>query len=288
MNTSHIANIVSNHQKYFIAIAYNMVGDMEVAKDIVQDAYIKTIPFEENIKHRKAYLRKTVVNLCIDHLNHLKKHPKSYVGPQLATPVEDTFWEDELKDNKSIDQALFLLFNKLTPYERAVLVLKNLYGTKHAEIASIINTTEEESRQIYSRLKRKIKRLPDQKTIALKTRKKVIDQFIYYINKNDLEGLKSLLKNDIKYYVDSGGKVKGAATNILTGSDTIAEFIISRLQKITPKVTCYKIKYINGKLNIVNVASNKIRLFIELEVVENKIANIYITANPDKLKYISL
>ena len=278
-----------NLREYMLAIAYNMTGNIDNAKDIVQDAYVRFFNVKGEIHNPKFYLKRIVVNTSIDHLNKLKKRSEeAYVGFNLATPIEDDFWEDKETKKKTIDMATSLLFNKLTPYERAIFVLRNVYELKYSEIAEIVNESEVYCRKIYSRLKPQLATMTEEKEQSIASRKDVVEQFLQNIKDNNLEGLKSLFKADIKYYVDSGGKVKGAAINTIKGDQEVASFILSRLKKITPANSKFRLAYLNGSLNILSIHKNIIRLSVHLQIADNKIDRIYVIANPDKLRHLSI
>lgn len=278
-----------NIRNYMLAIAYNMTGSIESSKDILQDSYIKYLSAEAKVQKPKHYLKRIVINKSIDYLNQQKKTLETrYVGFDLATPVEDDFWENSELKIKTIDIATSLLFKKLTPQERAIFVLRNVYELKYNEISEVIDESEGYCRKIYSRLKPRLTNMSEENNQSYSSRKELIEKFLKNLQDNNLEGLKSTLKEDIKYYVDSGGKVKGASTNVIEGHKSVSEFILSRLNKITPVDSTYILKSINGSLSILNISENKIRLSIHIQVIDNLIDKIFIIANPDKLQYINV
>lgn len=289
--TMKMNNIYSDKtlRKYLISVAYNVTGDINYSEDIVQDAFIKLLSLKIEINTPKAYLKKIVINKAIDYLKELKKmEAQTYQGIHLATPVEDDYWSLNKVKGHTLDMATFLLFNKLTPYERAIFVLRKVYKTKYDEIAEIFNESESYCRKIYSRLKPQLAKLTDRKDQSHPPSKKMIQQFIQRIEENDLAGLKKMFAQDIKYYVDSGGKIKGAAIRPVKGDDAVAKFILSRLKKITPQNTLNIIKSLNGLYGVMNIHEEKVRLTIHLKLTGNRISSLFIVSNPDKLMHLKV
>jgi RNA polymerase sigma-70 factor (ECF subfamily) len=283
-----ISKIDSEHKEYLLSIAYNMTGDMDKAHDLVQESMIKLLKASDTISYPKSYLRRIVINLTLDYLKELKKNPHSYIGPELPTPVEDSFWEHDVDVERNIDVAVSLLFKKLTPYERTILVLKEIYHVNYNEISELINEKEAYTRKIYSRLKKQINNIQSKKDVHPGPRSELIKKFTTSLQANDIDSLKSLFKEDIQYYVDSGGKVKGASTRVLKGKENVAVFLLSRFLEFRPKETESSIKSVNGKPSLINTCNNTVQLVARFDISDNLINGIYITANPDKLKYISI
>lgn len=298
-------------------LAYQLTGDWEGAQDIVQDSWLRFQNAPVQPDNPGAYLRRIVINLSMDVLKVRETAVETYPGEWLATPVADqVLWEAEHDGAASVvnavsgglaesdqraadlpgqdaetqatffDLAVMNLFEKLTPHERAVLILKEVHQEKHQAIAGLLGISEAYSRQILRRLRRDLPDLSKRAPVAYSVTIPVLESFMECVANSDLEGLKKLLVEDVAYYVDSGGKAKGAATKVLQGADAVGKFVLGITQRQSADFLRLKVMAVNGKPCLVSQLGNQTRLCIAFEVAEERIVRLYVTVNPDKLKFI--
>jgi RNA polymerase sigma-70 factor (ECF subfamily) len=291
--------IFSEYRNLLFSIAYNMLGIVEDAEDLVQDTYLKWSTVEDNkIKYPKAYLVKIITNLSINHLKSAKKIREDYIGLWLPEPL----MKEKIVDaSKSIDLyyslsiGMMVLLEKLTPTERAVFLLKEVFSYEYTEISEIVEKEEENCRQIFARAKKHLGGKEKRFEVDIKVHSKMLLQFLDAVGKGNLNGLIDLLRDDIELIADGGGKSfsfggqKFSATRRpLHGIRNVSTFVLSIAEKINANVPelSNKIIYANGLPSVVTYSGDQAICIICLEITENKISNIYLHTNPDKIKAI--
>ncbi|MDN5201338.1 RNA polymerase sigma factor SigJ [Fulvivirgaceae bacterium BMA10] len=276
------------HRNLIFSIAYQMLGSVQDAEDIVQDCFIKWAKQNQKVHQPKAYLATIATRLCIDFLR-VKSKRSDYIGPWLPEPIldhESDLIDQEGEKKDPLPMAIMLLLEKLNPYERAVFVLRESFKYPYSEIALFLERSEENCRQLLTRARKALNRLDDRSTIGIKERKVFVQQFMKAIADQNIEQLKKLLAKDIAYHADGGGKVRGAALNVIYGVEHVAKFIIGVFDKITPSDQHIELHHINGELNILIRHQSQPRLIICLDVGITCIENIFVIGNPEKLRHI--
>lgn len=288
----------SPHHKVFeeycallFSIAYRMLGSTMEAEDIVQEAYLKFSQVDlDAITSAKYYLTTITTRLCINQLKSARVQRETYLGTWLPEPI--------LTDNQSeltnpaqwattydtISMAFMVLIEQLTPAERAVFLLREIFDYEYHEIADIINKNEASCRKIFSRAKKHIQanrprfdNQPDQHQQLLK-------QFIATVEQGDLDGLVTMLADDVTLMPDGGG-VRGAAIRILQGSDSVAKFVIGITKKTPLHEMTFGLEQVNEQWAIViRYASGEPFNVILMDTSEGKIQCLYTIAGEQKLK----
>ena len=223
--------VAEDHRKALISYVYRIIGSIEDSKDIVQETYLKYISFEKDIENTKAWMYKVATNLSFDFLKKAKRKKEVYIGPWLPEPyIEDVnSVHEEVQLDESLSIALLVLMEKLSARERIAYILHDLFDFKHKEIADILNTSSQNSRQLTSRANKKLKDKRNKYTPSKDEHINLTNSFLSAIKKGDFEGLKEIFKADVELYSDGGGKAI-AARKVLYGDD---EFISKFLIKVT-------------------------------------------------------
>src|SRR5258707_38257 len=209
------------YRPLMFSIAYRMLGSATEAEDIVQEAYLRyqtTSP--EQIASHKALLTTIVTRLCLDHLQSAQVQRETYIGPWLPEPVltetNDLFapaQQAELHDSLSI--AFLTLLEDLSPLERAVLLLHEVFDYEYPEIARMVGREEAACRQLYSRAKKHIAEHRPRFKPSQEAHRQMLNQFLEATSTGELDGFMQLLSEDVVLWIDGGGKARGAATHIL-------------------------------------------------------------------------
>jgi len=201
--------IFTEHKGLLFSIAYNMLGIVQDAEDIVQEAYLKwsSVTMEE-IKNHRAYLVKIVTNLSINYLDSARKKREEYVGlwlpePLLKEQVTDSFKAVDLYYSLSI--GMMVLLERLTPSERAVFLLKDVLSYEYAEIAEILSKTQDNCRKIFSRAKKNLGGREKRFQIDVQVHEKMLQKFLSAVSHGNTEELIGLLREDIELLADGGG-----------------------------------------------------------------------------------
>lgn len=273
------------HRSLIISIAYSILGSYTAAEDVAQDVTEKWLLVDhQTIQNEKNYLIRLTINHCI---NQQKQQQRlHYKGQWLPEPVNHALLEVEkvfeLKDLLTYELATQLTY--INPYERAVFILKEAFEFSHQEIAQIIDKTVDNTRQILSRAKTKIK-TPHLSSVISDEDKSRALQFVQYIQQGNLTQLIGLFQDDIQVFSDGGGKVTTAGIPI-TGAQKVANFYIKLAQQATSNT---KIIYdsVLGQPAILIYQENQLQAVLVLTMQQGKIQTIYSILNPDKLQKIS-
>ncbi len=287
------------YRNLIFSIAYDMLGSVEDAEDILNEVYLKWISVDtEGIKYPKAYLVKIATNMSINYLKSARKKREEYSGLWLPEPIErqyETGPDVPVELYYSLSIGMLMLLEKLTPIERAVFLLREVFSFDYSEISEITNKNEDNCRQIFNRAKQHLSGEEKRFTLDIKSHEKILNQFLDAANSGNLDALIELLKDDIRLYADGEGAVIGdngekikAISQSLKGKKQVAKFIIevtARLKRIRPD-TIFKIKIVNNLPSLIIYIQGIASIAIMFEVFENKITNIYAQGSRRKLKNV--
>lgn len=287
-NMQHKTALFETNRRTLEGIAYRMLGSLAEAQDIVQDVFIKWHAAKD-IENPRAWLITVCTRLTLNQLKSAKKQRELYYGVWLPEPYEvsaDT--HDRLELDESISVALLLLLEILTPDERAIYLLYDVFDYSFEDIARIIGKRSENCRKILSRARKKI---TDRKTrfeVKADTHRELVDAFIQAAQAGSIEKLESVIHNDAALYADGGGKVQ-AALNPVYGGKNIAEFLIKIWQDdLANDVNIeYKKIWFNGAPGLLVLEDGAIATAITFDVLGDQIRNLYAVRNPQKLSLFS-
>jgi RNA polymerase sigma-70 factor (ECF subfamily) len=267
-----------------VALAYQITGDPQEAKDIVQDVFVAWIGRPRPVENPAAYLRKMVVNRSIDRLKALKIQREAYKGVWLPVPLITEYESADLHapPGDLLSLGVLHLLEKLNPLERAVFILKESFGCSYAEIAGLCDTTAENCRQLLHRGREKL-RLPATRFPADPQKcRQLLEAFLVAYQEENHGQLARLLKEDILLYTDGGGK-RPAALKPLAGIAGVIKFLLA----VKPGPGAYAIRWVrvNGVPGIVSFdnLTGEADSVMTLEVENGQIAQLLLVRNPDKL-----
>lgn len=278
------------HRPMMFSIAYRMLGSVTEAEDIVQNAYLRyrQVP-AGSIASPKAFLSTVVTRLCLNQLQAARVQRESYLGPWLPEPLltEDDAASPTSQAEKleSISMAFLVLLERLTPVERAVFLLREVFDYPYPEIAAIVGKEEVSCRQIFSRAKKFIASQHPRFTPSSEHHEQLLHQFIEAVEEGDLDGLTELLTGDVTLWTDGGGKVPGAATRALHGQEPVARFIIGSRRFIEMAYTA-EITTVNGEPAIVIRVDGHPLSVVSLTIAQQHIMEIRVIGNPEKLRHL--
>ncbi|MGV3540680.1 MAG: sigma-70 family RNA polymerase sigma factor [Rufibacter sp.] len=287
MTAPFISSAVFPCTQEAFSLAYHLLGEIEEAQDIVQDATQKWLQLDTTqVQNPKAYALRMVTNLCLNRLPALQTQRRSYEGPWLPEPYLPDSGHVAFEREHSIGLALHLLLDKLNPYERTVLLLADIFEYSHREIAQIIEKSEANTRQIFKRAKEKVQN----RTLTAKTppsqQEALVQAFLSAARQGDLEQLIQLFQAEIKVYSDSGGKVS-MARNVLVGADAAAKLLAGIFRKKGDGLEVELAPLNAGEIGLIGRRPDSIFGTMQFEVQDGKISQVFITGNPEKLTFIS-
>ena len=282
------------YRSLLFAMAYRMLGSAMEAEDIVQEAYLRyraTPP--ESIRTLKSFLTTIVHNLCIDYLRSAQVQRENYVGPWLPEPVitgDGAALMSPLRqiiDRESISMAFLVLLESLSPLERAVFLLREVFDYEYAEIAQITGRDEAACRQLCSRARKHISNNRPRFPASPEAHSKMVSHFMEACIAGDIDGLMSLLAEDVTAWIDGGGKVQVAGRQPVQGRDNVVRGIIKHLSRVPEGMTVEVIEA-NGLAALLVRAKGQVTSLVTLEVEGNLIRAVRTVVNPDKLAHLKL
>ncbi|MFE0512098.1 RNA polymerase sigma-70 factor [Streptomyces sp. NPDC058964] len=272
------------HRRLLFATAYRMLGSVADAEDVMQDTWLTWHGTDRStVRHPKAYLVRTVTNLSLNRLTSARATRETYVGPWLPEPLltsPDVAVETELAE--SVSTAMLVVLETLAPVERAVFLLREVFGYSHAEIAGILDRPEPTIRQIAHRARAHVQsRRPRHDTDAGR-REEITAQFIEACAGGDLNAVMELLAPDVTCWSDGGGKVT-AARRPLHGPDHVARWILGVLAKPRTAGVVMQPAGINGELGVLLTFQGRPAAALTFGLVQGRISDLRFQVNPDKL-----
>ncbi|MEP6682649.1 MAG: sigma-70 family RNA polymerase sigma factor [Parafilimonas sp.] len=287
------------YKSLLFSVAYNMLGLVADAEDMVQDAYEKWLKTDPaNVQNAKAYLVKIVTNTCINHLNKLKRKRKDYIGPWLPEPLvftEENTGSHAVEMFHPLSIGIMVMLEKLTPQERAVFLLKEIFSYDYDEIADIINKNNDNCRQIFKRAQQHLQDDRKRFEIDMHMHARIFNQFLHACYEGDIQGLINLLQEDIVMVTDGGGtslNINGrtiqALRKPLHGKETVAKFVITIIQTVQQYVPGFntKIILVNNMPSLACFMHDKPLSLITLEIRNNIITNIFVHSSKEKLRLL--
>jgi RNA polymerase sigma-70 factor (TIGR02957 family) len=283
----------SEYRKLLFAIAYRLLGSAADAEDVVQDAWFKWSGADRSrVSDPKAYLARIVSNLAVERLRSMRRQRETYVGPWLPEPIlTQADAAEDVATAESVSLAMLVVLETLSPLERAVFVLKEVFDFSYPEIAEAVDRSEPAVRQAAHRARNHIQaRRPRFETDRAKKRA-VTERFFAASTGGDINELMDLLALEVTLWTDGGGKVRQAMRPII-GAPNVARWLAGTVQRPYEGVEIAdmtaEVVDINGGPGIVIRGAGRIIATLTVDLDANgKIETIHNVANPDKLHAIA-
>ncbi|MFF4366977.1 RNA polymerase sigma-70 factor [Streptomyces sp. NPDC001594] len=272
------------HRRLLFATAYRMLGTVSDAEDIVQDAWLTWHKADRSeVRHPKAYLVRTVTNLSLNRLTSARATREEYVGPWLPEPLltsPDAAQDQELAE--SVSMAMLVVLETLSPLERAVFVLREVFGFSHAEIAGFLDREEPAVRQVSSRARKHVAARRQRFDTDAAERERVTERFLTACAGGDINAVLAMLAPDVTAWSDGGGKVT-AARRPLHGPDHVARWLFGVLAKPANAGVTVTPALVNGELGILAELDGAPTAVLTYDLDNGLLRNLRIQVNPDKL-----
>jgi RNA polymerase sigma-70 factor (TIGR02957 family) len=276
-----------------LAIAYRMLGSVSEAEDVVQEAYLRLHRAEqegERIESPRAYLSTVVTRLAIDQLRSARAKRETYVGewlpePLLADPEADPARHAEVADTLSL--AFLVLLESLSPEQRAVFLLREVFDYPYDRIAEIVGKSEDNVRQLAVRARRHVEERRVRFDASREQREQLADRFFAATQEGDLPALEALLAEDVELHGDGGGKVPALA-QALFGRSRVAR-TLRNWARTGSRLGGWRVRRVdvNGQPGAM-LLDGEGRLFavMSVDVADGQIQGIRSIVNPDKLGHL--
>lgn len=303
-NDSDSGALYSSYKPLLFSLAYRMLGSVMDAEDIVHEAFLALGKSgTDHVSNIQSYLCKIVTNRCINYLQSSGKRREVYVGTWLPEPLVGEVGDiaDPLQsyvEKESISAAYLLLLQQLTYVERAVFLLREALQYDYDEIADIVGKSSTNCRQIYHRAKRSLGNRADANDAGSYSQENQIAQsppseqmthlvelFMSALANADVGQLMNVLSTDATLFADGGGKVK-APLRPLHGSERISIFLVGLHAKLSSG-TSFHLGAVNGGPGVILQTNGQTVAVFSFKIENQRIVELYIVGNPDKLKHIS-
>ncbi|PEM25055.1 sigma-70 family RNA polymerase sigma factor [Bacillus wiedmannii] len=282
--------LYETYQSLLFSLAYRILGSVMDAEDIVHDVFISLNNMEDvqSIENMRAYLCKMVTNRSIDKLRSAARKRNVYVGMWLPEPfVEEV--DDPSKSfvmKESISTAYLLLLQQLSEVERVVFILREVFSYEYEEIASIVDKSSANCRKIFQRARKSILDKPKHSTLSTKKMAAYVEKFVSSLQCGDAQGMLEVLKTDAILKADGGGKATTAIHPIYSADRIIRLFF--GIGKKFPEEYNVDYKMVNGAPGVIVKVNNKVIYVLSFTFENEKISNIYMMVNPEKLMHLNV
>jgi RNA polymerase sigma-70 factor (TIGR02957 family) len=275
------------------AIAYRMLGSVSEAEDVVQEALLRVhraLEAGEQIASPRAFVATVTTRLAINELGSARARREHYVGEWLPEPIltdghDDPARHAEMADSLSL--AMLVLLESLSPEQRAVLLLHDVFDYDHAQIAEIIGKSQDNVRQLATRARHHVEQRRPRFQTTREQRDELARRFFQAAEQGDLSGLEALLAHDVELTGDGGGKVPALART-LRGRSRVARTLIDwfRLGARVPGVSIRPVEVNGGPGALYLDAQQRLIAVMALEISGGQITSISGIVNPDKLAHL--
>ncbi|GAA4897229.1 RNA polymerase sigma-70 factor [Streptomyces coeruleoprunus] len=271
------------------SIAYRMLGSVAEAEDAVQETWLRFDASATRPVSVKAFLSATVTRIAIDVLRSARVRREEYVGPWLPEPLLNDPYEDparaaELAD--SVSMAALLLLERLSPLERSVFVLREVFAFGFDEIASAVGRSEAACRQLLVRARRHMQAGRPRFEADRQERQELAERFFEALSQGDVATLQHLLSADVRLVGDGGGKAPQLAKAVV-GAQNVAR-LLAGVHPLMARIDIgFEPHEINGQPGaIFRDRDGKVLHALALDVLDGRIQTIRSVINPDKLGHL--
>ncbi|MEU3493129.1 RNA polymerase sigma-70 factor [Kitasatospora cineracea] len=281
-----------SYRTLLFSVAYRILGSAADAEDAVQDAWLKWSAADRSqVADPKSYLSRIVSNLAVERLRSTRHRREAYVGPWLPEPIltgPDT--ADGVAAADSVSTALLVVLETLSPLERAVFVLKEVFAFGYAEIAQAVERSEPAVRQAAHRAREHVRARRPRFPADRARRREVTERFLAAATGGDLNTLMELLSPDVTVWTDGGGKVRQALKPVV-GRQTVANWFAAlgtaTYQGVEPGAMRAELTTINGGPGVVFRGPDRVMATLTFDFdAEGLISTVHNVANPDKLRAV--
>ena len=274
------------------SIAYRMVGSVSEAEDIVQETFLRfhrAVRAGAQVQSPKAYLSTVTTRLAVNHLRSARVRRERYVGTWLPEPLltdsaVDAAQHAETAD--SVSMAFLVLLESLSPVERAVFLLREVFGYPYDQIARVVDKTEDNCRQLAARARRHVEARKPRFEASRNKREELARRFFAAVEDGDTEGLVGVLAADAVMYGDGGGKAPAVARPV-HGRQRVARFLLGLGRQAQQLGVHLRVAAINGQPGALAFdPRGRLVGALSLDIADGQVQTVRSVVNPDKLRHL--
>ncbi|MBG0566640.1 RNA polymerase sigma factor SigJ [Actinoplanes sp. NEAU-A11] len=295
-------HVFAAHRELLFSIVYNMLGSVADTEDVLQEAWLSwatrhRTPSAERIDNPRAYLVRIAMNKALAHQAIISRRRETYVGPwlpePLVGPLAGTVIPDDAADGAvravSVSMALLVVLETLTPLERGVFVLHEVFGYAHTEIAEILGRSPMAIRQLAHRAREHVHARRPRYEPDPRVHQQVTERFLAAALGGDLDALLEILAPEVTLWGDGGGGAPArGGLRPLHGRDKVARLLTELAARRADQGLSVVYRSVNGDPSALLFAGDSLYavIVVDLTAAGNEVGGIYIVANPDKLAHV--
>jgi RNA polymerase sigma factor (sigma-70 family) len=276
----------NDHRELLFSVVYNMLGSVADTEDVLQETWLSWAGRSQApgvVENPRAYLVRIAMNRALAHRATVSRRRETYVGPWLPEPLVGPL-TDPAEHAESVSMALLVVLETLTPLERAVFVLHEVFGYAHTEIADILGRSPTAVRQLAHRAREHVQARRPRYEPDPQVRQQVTERFLAATLGGDLDALLRILSPDVTLWSDGGGRV-AAGLRPIQGRDKVARLLGTLAQESSLEVAY---RSVNGAPSVLLFAGDTPYAVVVLDLTPDgdQVCGIYAVANPDKLAHV--
>ncbi|MFD4630163.1 RNA polymerase sigma factor SigJ [Streptomyces sp. NPDC058284] len=284
------------HRELLFSIVYNLLGSVADTEDVLQETWLswsgrKSRSPRQEIENPRAYLVRIAVNHALARKDAITRRRETYVGPWLPEPLITKTAGERAPDGaeqalrtESVSMAMMVVLETLTPLERAVFVLHEVFGYAHTEIAGILDRSPAAVRQLAHRARAHVQARRPRYETTPQVQQEVTERFVAAALGGDLDALMEMLAPEVTMWTDGGGKVRTAGLRPVTGRDKVCRMLAGYAGR-APKDLDVHYRHVNGDASAVVFSQESPYAVIVMDLTPggDQVRGIYAVTNPDKL-----
>ena len=281
--------VFESHRPAMVALAYRMLGDVGRAQDMVQEAWLRWHHREIEVDSPKAFLVTVVTRLCLNELDSARARGEESRGDRLPEPVDlEEGGMARLEELEQLSMAMLVVLERLTPAERATLLLHDVFDFAHEEIATLVSRSPAACRKLLERARQKVSAGRRLITASREEHQRLLEAFLRAASAGDVAGLVDLLAADAVLITDGGpeGREFRGIRNLrrpLEGAGRIAAFVVATSRRAVLDV---EQRELNGQPALVFYRDGRPFAAVLLAVADGKIQRVFFHADPNHLRYL--
>ncbi|MEU9101960.1 RNA polymerase sigma-70 factor [Streptomyces sp. NPDC048361] len=273
------------HRNLLFTVVYEMLGSAADAEDVLQETWLRWSGVDlAEVRDRRAYLVRIATRQALSRLRTLGRRKESYVGTWLPEPLltaPDVADDVELAD--SVSMAMLLVMETLSPTERAVFVLRDVFALEYDEIAQAVDKSPAAVRQVAHRARAHVAARRPRGAVSATETKDALDAFQHATDTGDLQGLLDILAPDVVLLGDGGG-IRQAVLRPVVGADKVARLLAHGLGRIA--TSSLRPAQVNGWPGLVLQLDGDVDTVVALRIDDGLVTGIYAVRNPEKLSHM--
>jgi RNA polymerase sigma factor (sigma-70 family) len=286
-DTTAATEMFVGHRELLFSVVYNLLGTVADTEDVLQETWLawSRVWPSPSITNPRAYLVRIAVNQALARQATISRRRENYVGPWLPEPIVTDAAEDAAVRGESVSMAMLVVLETLTPLERAVFVLHEVFGYPHTEIAEVLDRSPAAVRQLAHRARSHVHARRPRYQADRRLQRQVTERFVTAAFGGDLAALMELMAPEVTLWTDSGGR--GASPRPITGPDKVARLLTGVTARL-PATLDIRYRLVNGDPSAVVFAEDSpyAVMVLDLDPDDERIRGVYGVLNREKLSHI--